>query len=81
MKGFLQHQMRAVRHTGRALKGFIPKETRTHSRQALREWLLSFEVLTASAIESLDEGATGSPDAPPVPRADAPVGKVKVEVQ
>jgi hypothetical protein len=88
---FLEHQRRSAEETVKALNALIPPDFRTHSREARKEFLLSFKVLidgAASAVErelnrmrtsrTSDPSASTTSDEPPV--SSTGKSKVKIEV-
>jgi hypothetical protein len=90
---FLEHQRRSAEETLKALNALVPPDFRTHSREARKEFLLSFKVLidgAAGAVERelnrMRTSKTSTPDAAPnsSPSDEPPVsstGKTKVKIE
>src|SRR5215475_7659311 len=54
LANFIDHQVKAAQETGRALDALIPPDFKTHSAEARKEFLLSFQVLVEGVASAVD---------------------------
>jgi hypothetical protein len=86
LEAFVFHQRRAAEEAAKALAGWIPPEVREHTKEAGKEWLLSFKALVDGAASTLEREMNRmrqSPEAKDAPKGDGPTttGKTKVKVE
>jgi hypothetical protein len=54
LESFLYHQRRAAEEAAKALAGWIPPEVREHTKEAGKEFLLSFKALVDGAASTME---------------------------
>ncbi|MBX3080656.1 MAG: hypothetical protein KF716_03415 [Anaerolineae bacterium] len=57
LEKFLYHQRRAAEAGAKALAGWIPPEVREHTKEAGKEFLMSFKVLVEGAASVMEREA------------------------
>lgn len=79
---FVEHQKRALEETGKAIEALLPPDFVSHAKEAQKEFLAGFKVLTDTFIDEMEKVAKK-----PAQSADSDddkpstTGKTKVKVQ
>ncbi len=78
LRAFVTHQRNAAREVCQAVEALVPPDVRTHSREARKEFLLSFKSLLEGVSEIVDNEAKRSK---PGDSGPSTTGKNKVRVE
>ena len=81
LSDFVAHQRKAAEETCAALAALVPPDFRTHSKEARKEFLMSFKVLADGIAATVDHEINRMRNAPESGSGPSTTGKTKVKIE